>query len=188
MVAYATRPISDLVAYCRRVSDLTRLLALAAPATPHQMQVHQIRRFVAQLHAQGLSGRSLGRTSAGAAATAVAVNVQLTSHATYGRRSRALTAPHQQESLRRVCIGDQPVPDESLVPAPLPDESVPGPPAVPVDVSPAPVDVSPAPVDASLAPVVTPPVPVGPVLAPDDPLLPAPVLLPVVPAGGRHSP
>ena len=27
MVAYATRPISDLVAYCRRVSDLTRLLA-----------------------------------------------------------------------------------------------------------------------------------------------------------------
>ncbi len=41
--------------------DLTRLLALAAPVTPHQLQVHQIRRFVAQLHAQGLSGRSLGR-------------------------------------------------------------------------------------------------------------------------------
>jgi integrase/recombinase XerC len=41
--------------------DLTRLLALAAPATPPELQVHQIRRFVAQLHAQGLSGRSLGR-------------------------------------------------------------------------------------------------------------------------------
>ena len=41
--------------------DLTRLLALASPLRPADLQVHQIRRFVAQLHAQGLSGRSLGR-------------------------------------------------------------------------------------------------------------------------------
>ncbi|MGV0951450.1 MAG: tyrosine recombinase XerC [Azonexus sp.] len=41
--------------------DLTRLLALAGPTRPAELQVHQIRRFVAQLHAQGLSGRSLGR-------------------------------------------------------------------------------------------------------------------------------
>ena len=41
--------------------DLTRLLALAGDAGLAELQVHQIRRFVAQLHAQGLSGRSLGR-------------------------------------------------------------------------------------------------------------------------------
>jgi integrase/recombinase XerC len=41
--------------------DLTRLLALAGALRPAELQVHQIRRFVAQLHAQGLSGRSLGR-------------------------------------------------------------------------------------------------------------------------------
>ena len=41
--------------------DLTRLLALAGDVGLAALQVHQIRRFVAQLHAQGLSGRSLGR-------------------------------------------------------------------------------------------------------------------------------
>jgi len=42
--------------------DLTRLLALAGDARPGELQVQQIRRFIAQLHAQGLSGRSLART------------------------------------------------------------------------------------------------------------------------------
>ena len=41
--------------------DLARLLALAGALRLAELQVHQIRRFVAQLHAQGLSGRSLGR-------------------------------------------------------------------------------------------------------------------------------
>ena len=41
--------------------DLARLLALAEPAPLVDLQVHHIRRFVAQLHAGGLSGRSLGR-------------------------------------------------------------------------------------------------------------------------------
>ncbi|MGB4911943.1 MAG: tyrosine recombinase XerC [Candidatus Dechloromonas phosphoritropha] len=41
--------------------DLTRLLALAGGVRPVELQVQQIRRFVAQLHAQGLSGRSLAR-------------------------------------------------------------------------------------------------------------------------------
>jgi len=41
--------------------DLTRLMALAGDCGPAELQVQQIRRFVAQLHAQGLSGRSLGR-------------------------------------------------------------------------------------------------------------------------------
>ena len=41
--------------------DLTRLLTLAGAARPSELQVQQIRRFVAQLHAQGLSGRSLAR-------------------------------------------------------------------------------------------------------------------------------
>ena len=41
--------------------DLVRLRALAEPARLLDLQVHQIRRFVAQLHAGGLSGRSLGR-------------------------------------------------------------------------------------------------------------------------------
>ncbi|MGB8882728.1 MAG: site-specific integrase, partial [Azonexus sp.] len=41
--------------------DLARLLALAGALRLAELQVHQIRRFIAQLHAQGLSGRSLGR-------------------------------------------------------------------------------------------------------------------------------
>jgi len=41
--------------------DLLRLLTLAGDTGLHSLQVHHIRRFVAQLHAQGLSGRSLGR-------------------------------------------------------------------------------------------------------------------------------
>ena len=38
-----------------------KLLALAGDVGVAALQVHQIRRFVAQLHARGLSGRSLGR-------------------------------------------------------------------------------------------------------------------------------
>ena len=41
--------------------DLKRLHTLAGDADLAGLQVFQIRRFVAQLHAQGLSGRSLGR-------------------------------------------------------------------------------------------------------------------------------
>lgn len=41
--------------------DLKRLLALAGETDVCALQVFQIRRFVAQLHAQGLSGRSLAR-------------------------------------------------------------------------------------------------------------------------------
>ena len=41
--------------------DLKRLLALAGDSDVGSLQVFQIRRFVARLHAQGLSGRSLGR-------------------------------------------------------------------------------------------------------------------------------
>ena len=41
--------------------DLKRLQTLAGDADLAGLQVFQIRRFVAQLHAQGLSGRSLGR-------------------------------------------------------------------------------------------------------------------------------
>ena len=41
--------------------DLKRLLALSGDSDVRSLQVFQIRRFVAQLHAQGLSGRSLGR-------------------------------------------------------------------------------------------------------------------------------
>ena len=41
--------------------DLKRLLALAGETDVGALQVFQIRRFVAQLHAQGLSGRSLAR-------------------------------------------------------------------------------------------------------------------------------
>ena len=41
--------------------DLTRLLELAGEIRLADLQVHQIRRFVAQLHARGLSGRSLAR-------------------------------------------------------------------------------------------------------------------------------
>jgi integrase/recombinase XerC len=42
--------------------DLGKLILAAAEAPLASLQVHQIRRFVAQLHAQGLSGRSLART------------------------------------------------------------------------------------------------------------------------------
>jgi integrase/recombinase XerC len=41
--------------------DLRRLLALAGEIPLAQLQVHHIRRFVAQLHGRGLSGRSLAR-------------------------------------------------------------------------------------------------------------------------------
>ncbi len=41
--------------------DLKRLLALAGDTEVSGLQVFQIRRFIAQLHGQGLSGRSLGR-------------------------------------------------------------------------------------------------------------------------------
>ena len=41
--------------------DLKRLLVMAGETDVSSLQVFQIRRFVAQLHAQGLSGRSLGR-------------------------------------------------------------------------------------------------------------------------------
>lgn len=41
--------------------DLRRLLNLAGETPLGQLQVHHIRRFVAQLHGQGLSGRSLAR-------------------------------------------------------------------------------------------------------------------------------
>jgi integrase/recombinase XerC len=42
--------------------DLGKLLALAGEMPLSALQVHHVRRFVAQLHARGLSGRSLGRT------------------------------------------------------------------------------------------------------------------------------
>lgn len=41
--------------------DLTRLLNLAGEIPLAELQVHQIRRYAAQLHGQGLSGRSLAR-------------------------------------------------------------------------------------------------------------------------------
>ena len=41
--------------------DLTRLLNLAGEMLLAELQVHHIRRFAAQLHGQGLSGRSLAR-------------------------------------------------------------------------------------------------------------------------------
>lgn len=41
--------------------DLVRLLSLAGEIPFEQLQVHHIRRYVAQLHGQGLSGRSLAR-------------------------------------------------------------------------------------------------------------------------------
>lgn len=41
--------------------DLDKLLAVAAGTPLADLQVHQIRRFVAQLHGGGLSGRSLAR-------------------------------------------------------------------------------------------------------------------------------
>lgn len=42
--------------------DLGKLIVAAAETPLASLQVHQIRRFVAQLHGQGLSGRSLART------------------------------------------------------------------------------------------------------------------------------
>lgn len=41
--------------------DLCRLCQLAGDTPLDRLQIHHIRRFVAQLHAQGLSGRSLAR-------------------------------------------------------------------------------------------------------------------------------
>ncbi len=41
--------------------DIAVLLKLAAETSIDQLQVHQIRRFIAQLHGKGLSGRSLAR-------------------------------------------------------------------------------------------------------------------------------
>jgi integrase/recombinase XerC len=41
--------------------DIVALLALAADTPLDQLQIHQMRRFVAQLHARGLDGRSLAR-------------------------------------------------------------------------------------------------------------------------------
>ena len=42
--------------------DLEKLIVAAAETPLAHLQVHQIRRFVAQLHGKGLSGRSLART------------------------------------------------------------------------------------------------------------------------------
>lgn len=60
-----------LAAYRRDLLTLQRL-AIALPATAAQsgvalenLQVHHLRRFIAQLHGQGLSGRSLGRVLSG---------------------------------------------------------------------------------------------------------------------------
>ncbi len=41
--------------------DITTLIELAGPAPLDSLQVHEIRRFVAQLHARGLGGKSLAR-------------------------------------------------------------------------------------------------------------------------------
>ncbi len=41
--------------------DIIALLTLAAETPLDQLQIHQLRRFVAQLHARGLDGRSLAR-------------------------------------------------------------------------------------------------------------------------------
>lgn len=47
---------------CRSYSqDISTLLKLASKTPFHQLQIHHIRRFVAQLHSKGLSGRSLAR-------------------------------------------------------------------------------------------------------------------------------
>ena len=47
-----------LINYAR---DIQALMALAGPARLDKLGVHEIRRFVAQLHARGLDGRSLAR-------------------------------------------------------------------------------------------------------------------------------
>src|SRR5262249_11865431 len=41
--------------------DVVELLALAADEDLRDVQVHQVRRFVAKLHARGLGGKSLAR-------------------------------------------------------------------------------------------------------------------------------
>ena len=41
--------------------DIEALIELAGAATLDELQIHQIRRFIAQLHARGLDGRSLAR-------------------------------------------------------------------------------------------------------------------------------
>lgn len=43
------------------LQDITTLLKLASKTPFNQLQIHHIRRFVAQLHSKGLSGRSLAR-------------------------------------------------------------------------------------------------------------------------------
>ena len=58
-LAEQRRQSPHTVAAYRR--DLARLLELAGGMPPAALQVHHIRRFVAQLHGKGLSGRSLGR-------------------------------------------------------------------------------------------------------------------------------
>lgn len=61
----------DELAHQRRASpltlegyghDLAALLELAGAAPLDRLKHHDIRRFIAQLHARGLSGRSLART------------------------------------------------------------------------------------------------------------------------------
>ncbi|MHB8165468.1 MAG: site-specific integrase, partial [Sulfuricella sp.] len=41
--------------------DVTELLKLAGDAPLDQLQIHQVRRFVAQLHGRGLGGKTLAR-------------------------------------------------------------------------------------------------------------------------------
>lgn len=50
-----------LSAYRRDLATLTRLAGAASGDSLEKLQAHQIRRYVAQLHGEGVSGRSLGR-------------------------------------------------------------------------------------------------------------------------------
>jgi integrase/recombinase XerC len=59
VLAEQRRQSPHTVANYRR--DLQRLCELAGTTALDQLHAHHIRRFVAQLHARGLSGRSLGR-------------------------------------------------------------------------------------------------------------------------------
>jgi len=58
-----------LEAYRRDLRTLTRMAAQMSGPTSgialEKLQVHQLRRFIAQLHGQGISGRSLGRLLSG---------------------------------------------------------------------------------------------------------------------------
>lgn len=72
-VAAAQRHRDDYLAYLtheRRLSahtathyqrDIDSLIELAGASALNELQIHQIRRFVAQLHARGLDGRSIAR-------------------------------------------------------------------------------------------------------------------------------